>query len=65
MGKRIGNQTIQMDMKPSIEFTTSVVGPKEGAGPLSEYFDIILTDDTNGQDSFEKAESSMMNRAIV
>lgn len=60
MSKRIGEQTVKLENKPKIIATTSVVGPKEGQGPLKDYFDIILKDDKNGQDSFEKAESSIM-----
>ncbi|KGM95466.1 stage V sporulation protein AD [Clostridium novyi A str. 4552] len=64
MTKRIGKQTIKLENKPRIIATTSVVGPKEGEGPLKDYFDVILSDDLNGKDSFEKAESSIMYRAV-
>ncbi|MDZ5010417.1 stage V sporulation protein AD, partial [Clostridium perfringens] len=43
----------------------SIVGPKEGAGPLSSYFDEILNDDMFGKESYEKAESEMMYTAIM
>lgn len=65
MGKRVGNQTVQIQTKPRIIATTSIVGPKEGLGPLKDYFDIILQDDTNGKDSYEKAESSILYDAIA
>lgn len=65
MGKRIGKQTIKITNKPRIISTFSVVGPKEGAGPLNEYFDLILKDDLNGQESYEKAESSILYTAIT
>lgn len=64
MTKKIGKQTIKFENKPRIVTTTSIVGPKEGDGPLKDYFDIILQDDLNGQDSFEKAESSIMYNAV-
>lgn len=64
MGKRIGKQTLEITSKPRIIATSSVVGPKEGEGPLKDYFDIILKDDLNGEDSFEKAESSILYYAI-
>ncbi len=64
MYKRVGEQTVKLEKKPKIIATTSVVGPKEGQGPLNSYFDVILKDDTNGQDTFEKAESSIMYLAI-
>ncbi|GIM28111.1 stage V sporulation protein AD [Clostridium polyendosporum] len=62
--KRIGKQTVKLQNPPKIITTTSIVGPKEGDGPLGEYFDLILKDDMYGEESFEKAESSMMYRAI-
>lgn len=64
MSKRVGKQTIRTDSKPRIISTYSVVGPKEGEGPLKDYFDKILQDDLNGQDTFEKAESSMLYMAV-
>ncbi|MCM8711300.1 stage V sporulation protein AD [Clostridium sp. SYSU_GA19001] len=65
MNKRVGKQTIRTDSKPRIISTYSVVGPKEGEGPLKDYFDIILQDDLNGKDTFEKAESSMIYMAVT
>jgi stage V sporulation protein AD len=62
--KKLGNQTVKFHKPPKIIATHSIVGPKEGQGPLSEYFDEILDDDTMGKDSFEKAESQMMFSAI-
>lgn len=65
MAKKIGKQTIEFSNKPKIISTTSIVGPKEGSGPFAQYFDFILQDDLNGEDSFEKAESSIIFKAIV
>ncbi|EGT3615861.1 stage V sporulation protein AD [Clostridium perfringens] len=62
--KRVGKQTIKLESKPRIISTYSIVGPKEGEGPLKEYFDKVLQDDYNGCDSFEKAESSLMITSI-
>ena len=42
----------------------SVVGPLEGKGPLKEYFDYVLQDDTLKEKSFEKAECKMFKYAI-
>ncbi|MCM0650562.1 stage V sporulation protein AD [Clostridium swellfunianum] len=64
MNKRVGKQTVRTDSRPKIISTASIVGPKEGQGPLKDYFDIILEDDLNGKDTYEKAESSMMYLAI-
>ncbi len=64
MGRRIGTQTVEIESKPRIISTYNIVGPKEGQGPLAEYFDRILKDDLNGTESFEKAETSLMYTAI-
>ena len=58
--KKIGKQTIKLKNPPRIISTYSIVGPKEGDGPLKDYFHEVLNDDTMGKDSFEKAESEMM-----
>ncbi|MBE6062754.1 MAG: stage V sporulation protein AD [Clostridium butyricum] len=62
--KKVGTQTVKLEHPPKIISTYSIVGPKEGKGPLSSYFDEILNDDTCGKDSFEQAESQMMFTAI-
>jgi len=63
--KKMGRQTVKLDNPPKIIAVHSIVGPKEGEGPLSEYFDEVLNDDTLGKDSYEKAESQMMFTAIT
>lgn len=63
--KKLGKQTIKFENPPKIIATYSIVGPKEGQGPLKDYFDEILTDDLCGKDSFEKAESEIMYSAIT
>lgn len=62
--KKIGSQTVKLEHPPKIIATHSIVGPKEGEGPLNLYFDEILNDDTCGKDSYEQAESQMMFTAI-
>jgi stage V sporulation protein AD len=64
MGKRLGKQSILFDSPLSIASTASVVGPKEGEGPLSEYFDLILPDTLNGAKSWEQAEAEMVRKAL-
>lgn len=63
--KKIGKQTVKLENPPKIIATYSIVGPKEGAGPLRGYFDEILNDDTCGKETYEKAESEMMLTAIT
>ena len=64
MGKRVGKYTVSLENNPRILSSFSIVGPKEGEGPLSKYFDRVLVDDLNGEDSFEKAESSLQKLSI-
>ena len=49
---------------PRIMSYASVVGKKEGEGPLKEYFDRIVHDSYFGKDTFEQAESEMMRLAV-
>ena len=62
--KRLGKQTIRLSNPPSMLAAAAVVGPKEGEGPLSKYFDMIQKDDYFGQDSWEKAESKFVEEAV-
>lgn len=62
--KKIGKQTVKLQNPPSIIGTATIVGPKEGEGPLKDYFDIVLEDDMWGQESFEKAEVKIQEEAI-
>ena len=47
--KRIGKRTIKLNNKPTIIAASSIVGPKEGEGPLKDKFDLILSDDLYGE----------------
>lgn len=62
--KKIGAQTVKLENPPSVASYYSIVGPKEGEGPLKDYFDLILEDDLWGQESFEKAESKIQESCI-
>jgi len=62
--KRLGKQTIKFSSPPTMLSTAAVVGPKEGEGPLAQYFDLIQKDDYFGQDSWEKAESKFVEEAV-
>ena len=62
--KRIGDQTIKLLHPPSIIATSTLVGLKEGEGPLKSYFDNIISDDYFGEESWEKAESKLIKEAI-
>ena len=43
--KRVGKRTVKLQNKPTIISAASIVGPKEGKGPLKDYFNLILQDD--------------------
>lgn len=62
--KKLGNQTVKFDNPPSIISTASIVGPKEGQGPLKKYFDEILDDELWGEKSWEKAESKILRETL-
>lgn len=58
----VGQQSFIYENAPLIAGHTSVVGPKEGQGPLAEWFDVILDNDLLGKKSWEQAESEMLRR---
>ena len=61
---RVGRQTFVYDHPPRIAARTSIVGPKEGKGPLGDEFDVVLEDDLLGMKSWELAEGVMVRRAV-
>lgn len=61
----IKNKTVFFDNPPVITGHAGVSGKKEGEGPLAEDFDAIFEDTTMGQQSYELAESAMLNDAII
>ena len=63
--KRIGRHTIALDTTPAVLGFASVVGSKEGQGPLREGFDYISEDATFGESSWEKAESHMLRQCFT
>ncbi|MEG1547219.1 MAG: stage V sporulation protein AD [Clostridia bacterium] len=62
--KRSGKQTVVFNTPPIIAASGVIVGEMEGAGPLGKYFDKVLTDDTWGEESWEKAERKMFEYAV-
>lgn len=62
--KKIGQQTVMFQNPPSIISTASIVGPKEGDGPLKDYFDLVIEDDLWGEESWEKCESKLQENAV-
>lgn len=56
---------ISLNNKPRVISFASVAGKKESEGPLKDYFDVIKTDTTMGQDSWEMAESNYQKCAFT
>ena len=52
------------DEAPSIVSSATVVGKKEGEGPLGRYFDICDKSDGMGCETFEQAESELQRQAL-
>lgn len=64
MSGRAGKRTFILDSKPCISQTAAICGKKEGEGPLSGGFDIVLKDDIWSEKSWEAAESKMQREAL-
>ena len=61
--KNIGGNII-FEQIPFIASYASVVGKKEGEGPLRDHFDRVIHDSYAGKDTFEQAESELMSAAV-
>jgi len=59
-----GKQSIQFDQHPSILSAGAIGGKREGEGPLRAYFDYTDEDTSFQQDSWEKAERTMLELAF-
>ena len=57
-------QTIKMKNNVYLISGYSMVGPLEGKGPLKEYFDYIIQDDTLKEKTFEKSERKLLKNII-
>ena len=58
-----GKQSIAFKKPPYILSAASIVGQKEGEGPLGNYFDKIETDPQLGKNTWEEAESELQKQA--
>ena len=64
MNQMIGKQSVQFENPPYLTASSSIVGKKEGEGPLGSRFDEICGDSKFGEDTWEKAESQMQKKAV-
>lgn len=58
-GNVLGSSSISFSRPVYIESAASVVGKKEGEGPLRKKFDKICRDPMFGMETWEEAESSL------
>ena len=65
MNQQIGRGSLCFSEAPFIIGTASVVGTKEGEGPIASEFDCIGEDDKFGQDTWEEAESCLQQEALT
>jgi stage V sporulation protein AD len=63
MGEKHGDQTYLFTNPPSLIGARSVVGPREAAGPLGQYFDLKINDPLFGERTAEKAERRFLVEA--
>lgn len=60
-----GSQSIQFEKAPYLISSGSIVGKKEGEGPLGNKFDLVGDDDLFGEQTWELAESTMQKKACL
>ena len=60
-----GKASIKFDKDPVIMGAASIVGEKEGEGPLKSCFDRVEPDPMYGQDSWEAAESEFQRQTAL
>lgn len=62
--KLTGKQTWSFENPLYVQSSGTAVGPKEGDGPLGQYYDVKHNDLHCGEDSWEMAERRLMEQAI-
>jgi len=60
-----GSQSVKLKKEVYINGSASIVGKKEGEGPLGLLFDMVGEDDMFGCNTWEEAESSLRCTLIV
>ncbi|NPV28576.1 MAG: stage V sporulation protein AD [Firmicutes bacterium] len=63
MGNKLGQHTVSFSRPPVITAGATIAGPMEGQGPLAQTFDWILEDLLFGEQTWEKAESKMLQES--
>ncbi len=65
METQVGKQSLRFAEPPYIISSASIVGKKEGEGPLGNCFDVVGEDDKFGQNTWEEAESTLQKEAFL
>lgn len=65
MNQKLGKGSISLEEPVYIIDSASIVGTKEGEGPLGLLFDVIGQDDLFGGNTWEEAESSLQKEAVT
>ena len=61
----LGRQSVRFTTPVYLVNSASVVGKKEGEGPLGDLFDVVITDDKDGFNTWEEAESALQRDAVT
>ncbi len=59
-----GKQSVRFERAPVITTRASVVGKKEGDGPLGKLFDEVYEDPMLGKNTWEEAESALQEKVV-
>lgn len=60
-----GKQSVKIPVPVYILASASVVGKREGEGPLASLFDVVGNDDLFGGNTWEEAESTLQKEAVT
>ena len=64
MSQKLGKASVKPEQPVYIINSASIVGPKEGQGPLGLLFDMVGEDDMFGCETWEEAESNLQKDAV-
>ena len=64
MNQRVGRSSIRLAQPVFVIAGASIVGKKEGEGPLGALFDMVGEDDLFGCKTWEEAESNLQKDAV-
>ena len=61
----VGKQSVKLPMPIYVRASASVVGEKEGKGPLGSFFDMVGDNELFGCANWEEAESTLQKEAVT